>query len=89
VSPPYAGRRVPAHRHSLNNQCALDGSSVVAGHGGCTNVADRLWLMPTSGIEEEVGDLFGIRCPLSAVPMPAEHDIPGTNPAGGGSSLAL
>ncbi len=66
--------------HSLNNQCELEGSGVVAGHGGCTNVAGRLWLMPTSSTKEEVVDLFCIRCPLSAVPTPAEHDIPATNP---------
>jgi len=35
-----------------------------------------LWLMPTSSTEEEVGDLFGTRCPVSAVLAPAEHDIP-------------
>src|SRR5260221_1195296 len=70
----------PVHRHSLNNQCELEGSGVVAGHGGCTNVAGRLWLMPTSSTEEEVVDLFCIRRPLWAVPTPAEHDIPGTNP---------
>ena len=35
-----------------------------------------LQLMQTSSIEEEVGDPFGTRCPLSAVPTPAEHDIP-------------
>src|SRR6266571_5843675 len=49
---------------------------VVAGHGGYTNVADRLWLTSASSTEEEVGDLFGTRCPLSAAPAPAEHDIP-------------
>jgi hypothetical protein len=32
-----------------------------------------LWLMPTSSTEKEIGDLFGVRCPLSAVPTPAEY----------------
>ena len=68
-------------RHSLNNQCELEGSGVVAGDGSSTNVAGRLWLMPTSSTEEEIGDLFGIRCPLSVVSTPAEHDIPGASQA--------
>ena len=48
---------------------------VGAGHGQSSNGAGRLWLMSTSSTEEEVGDLFGSRCPLPVVPMPAEHDI--------------
>jgi len=52
---------------------------VVADHGQCSNAASRLWLTPTSSTKEEAGDLFGTRCPLSAVPKPAEHDIPVTS----------
>ena len=48
-----------------------------------------LWLMPTSSIEKEIGDLFGIRCPLSAVPTPAEYHIPVTSRAQGGARLVL
>jgi hypothetical protein len=53
-------------RHSLNNQCELEGSGVVAGQGGLGNVSGGLWLMPTSGIEEKLGALFGTGCLLSA-----------------------
>jgi len=62
---------------------------VVAGHGGYTNVADRLWLTSASSTEEEVGDLFGTRCPLSAVPAPAEYDIPASSRACGIARIAL
>jgi len=38
-----------------------------------------LWLTPISSTEEEVGDLFGVRCPLSAILTLAEQDIQGTS----------
>ena len=62
---------------------------VVAAHGECSNVAGRLWLMPTTSTEEELGDLFGTRCPLSAVPAPAEYDIPASSRACGIARIAL
>ena len=46
--------------------------------------------MPTSSTEEEVvGDLFGSRCPLSAVSAPAEHDIPVSSWARDSARVAL
>ena len=45
--------------------------------------------MPTSSTEEEVGDLFGSRCPLSAVSAPAEHDIPASSLARDSVRVAL
>ncbi len=45
--------------------------------------------MQTSSTEEEVGDLFGARCPLSAVSAPAEHDIPVSSSDGGSAQLTL
>ena len=62
---------------------------VVAGYGECSNVANRLWLMPTSSTEEVVGDLFGSRCPLSAVSTPAEYDIPVSSMACDSARVAL
>jgi hypothetical protein len=47
-----------------------------------------VWLMPTSSTEKETGDLFGIRCPLSAAPTPAEHHNPVTSRVQGGARLA-
>src|ERR1035438_7767307 len=41
---------------------------IVTGHGKCSNADSRLHLVQTSSTEEEVGNLFGTRCPLSAVP---------------------
>jgi hypothetical protein len=48
-----------------------------------------VWLMPTSSTKEEAGDGFGTRCPLSAVPMPAEQDIPVSSRTFGSTGLAL
>lgn len=81
---------------SLNNRSQVAGLDVVAGHGGCTNVASRLWLMPTSSTKENVGDLFGTERPLSVLPRLrlqllrlAENDIPVSGRARGRARLAL
>src|SRR6266704_3245611 len=60
--------RVDWQTYSLNNQCGLEGSDVVAGQGGFTKAAGRLWLMPASGNKEKLGDPFGTGCPLSVAP---------------------
>lgn len=64
--------RVPAHRHSLNNQCELR----VRVSSQVTTVAARLWRMPIS-TEEETGDLFGIRCPALCRARVTESDREG------------
>jgi hypothetical protein len=42
----------PAIRHSLNNQCELKGSRIVAGQRGLAKRAGQLQSMPTSNSEE-------------------------------------
>jgi hypothetical protein len=54
--------RTSASRHSLNNQCELKGSGVVAGQRGFANSAGQLLSMPTSGSEEKL-----LRCPAPYV----------------------
>jgi hypothetical protein len=49
--------RPSAHWHSLNNQCGLEGSDIIAGQSDCTNADWRLRLTPASGNEEKACDL--------------------------------
>ena len=55
----------PSHRHSLNNQCELEGSGVVAGQGGLKDVSGGLWLTPTIGIEATLRARAVLKCARS------------------------
>ena len=75
---------VSPHRHSLNNQCELEGAGIVAGQKGRGNAHGRSGLASASSSEEKVGDTFGTVCPLSALLelrpellQLADQDIPG------------
>jgi hypothetical protein len=74
-----------SHRHSLNNQCELEGSGIVAGRKGRIKAHGRSGLASTSSSEEKVGDTFGTVCPLSVLLQLrpellqlAGQDIPGS-----------
>jgi hypothetical protein len=54
-----------------------------------TEASRTLRLMLTSSAEKGIGDHFGFRCPLCAVPVAAEYDIPVIGRALGRARLAL